>query len=113
MTLLFSKVGIISRGKPWRFPSEAPGGRNPLPIGRQGKARRLWKSSGGCYPPLVLYHGACSAANLCRREQTTTRLTMKIVQIRGFEVFDSRGNPTVEAEVVLENGVRANALVPS
>lgn len=38
---------------------------------------------------------------------------MEIVQIRGLEVFDSRGNPTVEAEVVLENGTRAIALTPS
>ncbi|WP_457642718.1 phosphopyruvate hydratase [Persephonella sp.] len=36
-----------------------------------------------------------------------------IVDIRGREVLDSRGNPTVEAEVVLESGVTARALVPS
>lgn len=38
---------------------------------------------------------------------------MKIASIRGAEVFDSRGNPTVEAEVCLENGVAAHAIVPS
>jgi enolase len=38
---------------------------------------------------------------------------MKITFIHGAEVFDSRGNPTVEAEIVLENGVRASAMVPS
>ena len=36
-----------------------------------------------------------------------------IVDIRGREVLDSRGNPTVEAEVILESGVRAKAIVPS
>ncbi|WP_457622705.1 phosphopyruvate hydratase [Persephonella sp.] len=36
-----------------------------------------------------------------------------IVDVRGREVLDSRGNPTVEAEVVLESGVIATALVPS
>lgn len=36
-----------------------------------------------------------------------------IVDIRGREVLDSRGNPTVEAEVVLESGVVASAIVPS
>ena len=36
-----------------------------------------------------------------------------IADIRGREVLDSRGNPTVEAEVRLSNGVRAHALVPS
>jgi enolase len=38
---------------------------------------------------------------------------MKITHISSLEVFDSRGNPTVEAEVVLENGIRASAMVPS
>ncbi len=36
-----------------------------------------------------------------------------IAAIRGREVLDSRGNPTVEAEVRLSNGVRAHAAVPS
>jgi enolase len=36
-----------------------------------------------------------------------------IVSIKGREVLDSRGNPTVEAEVQLSNGVCAHALVPS
>ena len=36
-----------------------------------------------------------------------------IAEIRGREVLDSRGNPTVEAEVRLSNGVKAHALVPS
>lgn len=38
---------------------------------------------------------------------------MKIASITAFQIFDSRGNPTVEAEVVLENGVRGSGLVPS
>src|ERR671918_768909 len=36
-----------------------------------------------------------------------------IASVKGREVLDSRGNPTVEAEVRLSNGVRAHALVPS
>jgi len=36
-----------------------------------------------------------------------------IVDLKGREVLDSRGNPTVEAEVVLESGVVARAIVPS
>ena len=27
-----------------------------------------------------------------------------IIDIRGLEILDSRGNPTVEVEVILENG---------
>ncbi len=36
-----------------------------------------------------------------------------IAEIRGREVLDSRGNPTVEADVKLSNGARAHAAVPS
>jgi enolase len=36
-----------------------------------------------------------------------------IVDVRGREVLDSRGNPTVEADVTLESGVRGRAAVPS
>lgn len=38
---------------------------------------------------------------------------MKIKQIVAREILDSRGNPTVEAKVVLENGMSAVAKVPS
>jgi enolase len=36
-----------------------------------------------------------------------------IYEVFAREVLDSRGNPTVEAEVVLESGVAARAIVPS
>ncbi len=39
--------------------------------------------------------------------------TMKITKVFAHEVLDSRGNPTVEVEVKLENGVQARAIVPS
>jgi enolase len=38
---------------------------------------------------------------------------MRIVSIRGREILDSRGNPTVEADVELERGVVGRASVPS
>ena len=38
---------------------------------------------------------------------------MTISEIRGREILDSRGNPTIEAEVILENGVIGRASVPS
>ena len=37
----------------------------------------------------------------------------KITNIKGRQVFDSRGNPTVEAEVHLDDGSYASAIVPS
>jgi enolase len=36
-----------------------------------------------------------------------------IVDVRGREILDSRGNPTVETEVILETGSRGRAAVPS
>ncbi len=38
---------------------------------------------------------------------------MKIASISAWQIFDSRGNPTVEAEVTLEDGVRGRGSVPS
>ncbi len=38
---------------------------------------------------------------------------IKISNIRGREILDSRGNPTVEADVTLADGVMARAAVPS
>jgi len=37
----------------------------------------------------------------------------RIVDVRGREIIDSRGNPTVEADVVLESGAIGRAAVPS
>jgi len=37
----------------------------------------------------------------------------EITKITGQEIFDSRGNPTIEAEVVLADGTTARAAVPS
>ena len=38
---------------------------------------------------------------------------MKIKNVIGREILDSRGNPTVEVDVILENGMMARAAVPS
>src|SRR6202046_5422888 len=40
-------------------------------------------------------------------------MSTKIKSVHGREILDSRGNPTVEADVVLEGGVRGRAAVPS
>ena len=37
----------------------------------------------------------------------------EIIYLKGREVLDSRGNPTVEAEVILESGASGRAIVPS
>ena len=38
---------------------------------------------------------------------------VKIINVKGRQVFDSRGNPTVEAEVFLDNNISATAISPS
>lgn len=38
---------------------------------------------------------------------------MKIKEIKAIEILDSRGNPTVEANIMLEDGTTARAMVPS
>ena len=38
---------------------------------------------------------------------------MKIKDIKGREILDSRGNPTVEVDVILKNGIMGRACVPS
>ena len=38
---------------------------------------------------------------------------MRIASIKGREILDSRGNPTVEADVILDNGILGRASVPS
>jgi enolase len=40
-------------------------------------------------------------------------MSMKIQSVHGREILDSRGNPTVEADVVLYGGIRGRAAVPS
>ena len=38
---------------------------------------------------------------------------MRIKDVVGREILDSRGNPTVEVDVILENGIMGRAAVPS
>ena len=70
-------------------------------------------------------HGAAAedahGARPCRQERAlrgsavagSEDLMSRIIDVRGREIMDSRGNPTVEADVVLDSGVRGRAAVPS
>src|ERR1700689_591356 len=40
-------------------------------------------------------------------------MSLEIALIQGRQILDSRGNPTVEVDVVLEDGTRGRAAVPS
>jgi len=46
-------------------------------------------------------------------EKGSIYMTVTIENVKAREVFDSRGNPTVEADVILSNGVLGRASVPS
>jgi enolase len=52
------------------------------------------------------------SAKRWKKERLREKMT-EIVSIHAREILDSRGNPTVEADVVLEGGVRGRAAVPS
>src|ERR1700730_560205 len=64
----------------------------------------------------------CCGSRNCREEQavewppneaTGDWAMTAIASIHGREIFDSRGNPTVEVDVALEDGARGRAAVPS
>src|SRR5204863_8880911 len=40
-------------------------------------------------------------------------MSMKIARVHGREILDSRGNPTVEVDVILDSGALGRAAVPS
>src|SRR5690606_23254404 len=51
---------------------------------------------------------------ICRTKSYNTILNMStIVKIHARQILDSRGNPTVEVDVITENGILGRAAVPS
>src|SRR6201998_396986 len=69
----------------------------------------------------IIQSAAGEAVAVDRRPKLNDRLQHRIartdmteiVAIRAREVLDSRGNPTVEADVILESGALGRAIVPS
>ena len=69
----------------------------------------------------TIHSAAGEALAVDRRPKLNDRLQHRIlrsdmteiVAIRAREVLDSRGNPTVEADVILESGALGRAIVPS
>jgi enolase len=51
--------------------------------------------------------------NNTKKQERSRREMTEIVSIYAREILDSRGNPTVEADVILADGVRGRAAVPS
>src|SRR5438552_1689269 len=71
--------------------------------------------------PQERFHGVvlrpfpCGAllVEACHHHQDTQDIMTAIVDIIGREILDSRGNPTLEVDVVLEDGAIGRAAVPS
>jgi enolase len=60
-----------------------------------------------------LHHRIALTGRKRSKEKGLRKTMTEIVSIHAREILDSRGNPTVEADVVLEDGVRGRAAVPS
>src|SRR5579864_7857172 len=54
--------------------------------------------------------GAKTSSNAGKTSSTPAH---KIASVTGRQILDSRGNPTIEADVILEDGTRGRAAVPS
>src|SRR6185436_13965619 len=61
----------------------------------------------------VLQHGAGRGRRRARLNNSERSFVSAIVDIVGREILDSRGNPTVECDVLLESGTMGRAAVPS
>src|SRR5690554_1797531 len=123
-------AGSASSCRCWRGPRSPPAWRGcswkptrtrtrrsamaPMP-GRWGGWKRCWLRSRNW---TRRSSGRASWSRICCRTrfeliQGDPRAMAKIKAIRAREILDSRGNPTVEADVILDNGVMGRAAVPS
>jgi hypothetical protein len=57
----------------------------------------------------ILYFCSCKQVNLIFIKP----IMSNIISIHGRQILDSRGNPTVEVDVLTENGFLGRAAVPS
>jgi enolase len=60
-----------------------------------------------------LYHRVARWPRKTAKKERQEESMTEIASIHAREILDSRGNPTVEADVVLEDGTRGRAAVPS
>src|SRR5215831_3379191 len=73
-------------------------------------ARNMRLPARGCTPKRG---GGRPRPALCRPLHAMRGPMTEIVDITGREILDSRGNPTVEVDVTLEDGAFGRAAVPS
>ena len=88
-------------------------GRMPFGISGEPTCCALLRCRAAC-ARMSLSFRAAGMRRKPRDSQSGRRRVMTIIDtVRGREVIDSRGNPTVEVEVVLESGAHGRAAVPS
>ena len=93
-------------------PASSPGVFGAPPAGRLPPRRGRAASS--AFPVRLDAAGQGLKLPFCNLEIETKSKTMSTIQdIIAREVLDSRGNPTVEADVILEGGIMGRAAVPS
>src|SRR5215472_2579357 len=63
--------------------------------------------------PLATSHPLLQCPVATIQRGATAHMSAKIARVHARQVLDSRGNPTVEAEVTLESGAFGRAAVPS
>ena len=79
-------------------------------VERVERAERFAADEGKAFTAL----GAAGARPLLRSRQGGIRMSASsIARVHGRQILDSRGNPTVEVDVVLESGATGRAAVPS
>ena len=118
------RLARIERG------ASAGGARRQTPMARIGNpstrsasaclrssTRRAWRTSIPSWL-CVRRHSDFARVSDPRRQWTTRvgtprRAMSQIERVHARQILDSRGNPTVEAEVVLRSGVHGRAAVPS
>src|SRR5208282_2931749 len=89
------------RGRPhWTFPA-------PATTDLTGRRRCRIKNS------IVRPRGTFLLWGIWSLTRAMSRSVATIAQVRGREILDSRGNPTVEVDVILADGTLGRAAVPS
>src|SRR5689334_15118656 len=108
------RAGARARGRRFRrrgrVHGDAPASRRSV-VGRPERVA----ARAHARAPRVAEGARCErqASRFCRNGIDEPRIMSAIVDVIAREILDSRGNPTVEADVVLESGVSGRAAVPS
>ena len=86
-----------------------------------GRLRSGGRPRAGPRGDRIRHHGGAFAGDQAARQSSESPISVQkqekslstIVKVSGIEILDSRGNPTVEAEVFLADGSMGRAAVPS